>query len=213
MKTYDIRITFIREILGTLCADPEVHKKYIAAELTKGNNAENEKRLAEELAALPAGEVATLPVTRFYRDPRGRPSLADYQVKGFLKEALETLLDVEDGQHKIGRRKLSPFTVKGLVDGHVFVSPRWLPLSEAGIPLATLTRPLRAQTMQGPRVALATSEVIPAGTVLEFQIRTLSDDWDAWLPKALEYGCLRGLGQWRNAGYGSFTYEILPEKK
>ena len=27
----------------------------------------------------------------------------------------------------------------------------------------------------------------------------------------LDYGKLRGLGQWRNSGKGRFTYELLPE--
>jgi hypothetical protein len=30
----------------------------------------------------------------------------------------------------------------------------------------------------------------------------------AVLKEWLDYGALRGLGQWRNAGYGAFTYEV-----
>ena len=63
-------------------------------------------------------------------------------------------------------------------------------------------------TPQGPRVALATSELIPEGTAVSFTITILSDDMTKWVTDALEYGAMRGLGQWRNAGYGSFTVEV-----
>jgi hypothetical protein len=209
MKKLNIRLTFTRDILGTICNDPEVHKKYLQAEARKDADEATLKKLEAELAALPAEDSLKLAVTRFYRDPQGRPALADYQVKGFIKEALETLLGIDGaGDHKIGKRKLSPFTCRGLVDALVFVTPRWMPLADSDKPLQTLTRPLRAMTPQGPRVALATSELIPEGTAVSFTITILSDDMTKWVTDALEYGAMRGLGQWRNAGYGSFTVEV-----
>lgn len=67
-------------------------------------------------------------------------------------------------------------------------------------------RPLRAQTAQGERIALANSEELPAGTWCDFQITTLIED--AQMQKCIvewfQYGFLRGIGQWRNSGKGRF---------
>ena len=70
-------------------------------------------------------------------------------------------------------------------------------------------RPLRAQTMQGERVALASSETIPAGSYVIFEIAMLLDSHEKAVIEALNYGTLRGFGQWRNSGKGRFHYEIL----
>ena len=82
-----------------------------------------------------------------------------------------------------------------------------------------LERPLRAETAQGPRVALARSEKIDEGWELEFTIRVVENagtaksapiDLDV-IKELLSYGELKGLLQWRNAGFGSFKYEVLEE--
>ena len=71
-----------------------------------------------------------------------------------------------------------------------------------------LQRPLRGQTAQGERIALATSETVPAGSEVEFTIRCLSDSHEKAVMEWLEYGKFKGLGQWRNAGFGRFEYEV-----
>ena len=70
-------------------------------------------------------------------------------------------------------------------------------------------RPLRAQTMQGERVALASSETVPAGSSMTFEIKMLTDGHEKAVKEALDYGRFRGFGQWRNSGKGIFHYEIL----
>lgn len=76
--------------------------------------------------------------------------------------------------------------------------------------IGVLERPLRGQTPQGERVALAKSETVPAGTRLEFDV--IVQDVEAVTTEVLEewfsYGQRRGLGQWRNGGWGAFTYEL-----
>ena len=75
--------------------------------------------------------------------------------------------------------------------------------------------------MQGPRVALARSEEVPAGSIIEFtvilasptltnkeKVKIASDDL---LKEWLDYGQLHGLGQWRNSGKGRFIYKFIPE--
>lgn len=70
-------------------------------------------------------------------------------------------------------------------------------------------RPLRAQTAQGERVSLANSEQIPAGSTCEFEIVLLDDSHEKVVREWLDYGALRGIGQWRNSSKGRFAYEIL----
>jgi hypothetical protein len=69
-----------------------------------------------------------------------------------------------------------------------------------------LQRSLRAMTAQGPRVSLAKSEVLPEGTTFSFTIEVLDNSplKEEHIKEILSYGVLKGLGQWRNAGYGRF---------
>ena len=69
--------------------------------------------------------------------------------------------------------------------------------------------------MRGPRVSLAASEMIDLPWSVEFVVTLLPNPvskssaqvtWDA-IETALDYGQFQGLGQWRNGGYGRFTWE------
>lgn len=69
--------------------------------------------------------------------------------------------------------------------------------------------PLRAETAQGPRVALAHSETCPAGSWIEMDILTRQDDLMKYVPEWLNSGMFSGISQWRNAGKGRFVWEQL----
>jgi hypothetical protein len=75
---------------------------------------------------------------------------------------------------------------------------------------AYLQRSLRAETAKGPRVALAKSEQLPAGTKFRFVL--LIDDKSPVTEDKLillfDRGAMKGLGQWRNADYGKFMYKL-----
>lgn len=73
-------------------------------------------------------------------------------------------------------------------------------------------RPLRAQTAQGERVSLVNSEEIPAGRTCEFDVILLDDSHEKVVREWLDYGILRGIGQWRNSGKGRFTYTAYEVK-
>ena len=75
--------------------------------------------------------------------------------------------------------------------------------------IGTCQRPLRGQTPQGERIALANSETIPAGSWIEFTIKCLCDSHEAAVREWLDYGELRGIGQWRNSGKGRFKWEEI----
>lgn len=194
-----IKITLTEDMLGTASANPDIHKEYIASKSADAEKSE------EELKALHADALMEKSTTVFPRDADGTPILWDYQFKGFIKEAVGVLVDLLDKETRIGKTKLTKFTHKRIVDNFIFVSPRKLRLSEKVGSLCT--RPLRADTMQGERVALASSETIPAGATFTCEIRTLNPQLDDLVRKCLDYGALKGIGQWRNSGKGRFTWE------
>jgi hypothetical protein len=196
MKNLKIRITLLDEILGTASNDPEIHKEYIAS---KSPDAQS---LSEEVAAIGVEEVIEKSMTVFPRGADGKPILWDYQLKGFFKDACSMLTRVDGTASK----KLKAY--KKIIDGLVFVAPRQIPIIYKGT-IGSCQRPLRAQTAQGERVALANSETIPAGAYVDVEITLLSDEHEAAVREWLDYGKLRGLGQWRNSGKGRFEWEEL----
>lgn len=200
-----IRLTFTEELLGTAPSDPEIHAEFIAS---KGPDAQT---LAEEVAAIGTDAAVEKSKTVFPRDASGRPSIWDYQIKGLFKDACGMLT------RAIGTRSSALTAYKKIIDGLVFVHPRQIPLIlPAGGSVGNCQRPLRAQTAQGERVALAHSETVPAGTAIEFEVSAMKlakskADLDACVEEWLNYGALRGLGQWRNSGKGRFTWERIAE--
>lgn len=130
--------------------------------------------------------------------------LFDFQVKGFLKNAASVL----NGKVYGGVRNL-----RSKVNNLVFVIPRQIPLIlPAGEGIEYLERPLRAETAQGPRVALARSEMLPEGTHFRCGLEVLPGEiGEEVLRDLLDYGYFMGIGQWRNGGFGTFRYELRRE--
>ena len=63
----------------------------------------------------------------------------------------------------------------------------------------------------GERVALAASETVPAGTVLEFSVLVMNPKDAETVREWLDYGRLRGLFQWRNSGKGAYLWDELDD--
>ena len=200
MEKMKVRITFTEQILGTASNNPDIHREFIAK---KAPDAES---IEEEVAAIGADEVADKGMTVFPRMEDGTPFLWDYQVKGFFKDACSMLRRTKSSKSF----KLSAH--RKVIDGCVFVRPRKIPFVMSG-EMGDCQRPLRAQTAQGERIALAESETVPAGSTIEFEVVTMADACDATIiSEWLNYGAFRGLGQWRNAGNGTFEWELLDSK-
>ncbi len=196
MKILKVKVNFFEDILGTASANPEIHEEFIASK------APDAMSMDEEVAAIGADEVFEKGMTVFPRDADGNPIAWDYQWKGFFKDAAGALRKVP------GTVCSKVKAYKKEIDGLIFPEPRMIPIEFDG-EMGICQRPLRGQTAQGERVALASSECIPAGASMTFEIRLLVDDHEAWVREMLDYGALRGFGQWRNSGKGRFTYEIL----
>jgi len=203
MKKIKVKLTLTEEMLG-MCAQADVHERYIASK------APDKASREEEVAALGVDDVVEESRTVFPRE-NGEPFLWDYQVKGFCKDACGMLRRAEGTKSS----KLSAH--KKIIDGMIFPGPRKIMLqTPKKSRLGNCQRPLRAETAQGPRVALADSETVPAGTTLEITFTILeaiakkgTPSVEECLMEWLEYGELRGLGQWRNSGKGKFTFEII----
>lgn len=195
LKEMKIRITFTEPMLGTASANPDLHREFIA------EKAPTPEETGEEMQALNAEETFEKSMTVFPRNAEGQPILWNYQIEGFFKDACGMLKRVGDSESA----KIKAY--KKEIDGLIFVEERQIPI-QTDKPIAILQRPLRAQTAQGERVALASSEQIEAGAVIEFTIGMLIDRKKA-VREWLDYGKLRGIGQWRNSGMGRFTWEEI----
>jgi hypothetical protein len=192
-----IKITLLEELLGTASADPEIHREFIASK------SPNPKTIEDEVAAIGVEAKVEKSMTVFPRH-EGQPILFDYQVKGFFKDACSSLSRVPGTKSN----KLKAY--KKIIDGIIFVFPRHIALRlPEGSSIGNCQRPLRAQTAQGERIALANSETVPPGTEIECEIKMLDEGHEALVKEWLDYGELRGLGQWRNSGKGRFKYSVV----
>ncbi len=195
MKKIKVKVTFKDEVLGTACADPDIHREFIASK------APDAPSMEEEVAALGVDAVVERGTTVFPRGKEGVPILYDYQIRGFFKDTCSALRKVK------GTESFKVKAYKKVIDGLVFVEPREIPLRFDG-EVGTCQRPLRAQTAQGERIALASSETVPEGTTAEFTVVLLDDDMEALVVEWLDYGEFKGIGQWRNSGKGRFAWEV-----
>lgn len=197
LASMKIRIDFQEDLLGSWPADQEVLTRYIS------NKAPADWLQAEEGDAI-AKRSEDTGYTVFPQDQEGM-YLWNYHLKGFLKEAGNVLKEA------VGVKNL-----RSKIDNHVFVNPRRLyifrgtngKVQKVKEPDDILERPLRAQTAMGPRVTLAGSERIMAPSYIYATVELVPHkelDLDL-IQQLLDYGRLKGLGQWRNASYGSFTW-------
>lgn len=221
-----VRITLTEDMLGTVPKDKEVYKTYIETKKPE-DNMENESQTVEE--------IEEKGWTGFMSDEKGL-FVWDYFVKGFLKHAGNVLK--ETVKIKALRSKIDDFVFvfprriyfgKKQVDGEVYF-PLKMPdgvidrgcehawcgsVYEKGTkiePDGVFERPLRAQTMQGPRVTLARSDYISAGTQFEFEIKLYPPHKainEELIKTLLDYGQYMGFGQFRNGSFGRFSYEIM----
>lgn len=198
MKKMTVRLTFLESILGTSPANKDVYRDFIATKAPDANTVE------DEVAALGVEAVAEKGMTVFPRLDDGTPFFYDYQIKGFFKDTCGGLRRVK------GTLSSGVKAYKQVIDKLIFPEPRTIPILFDG-DMTVCQRPLRAQTMQGERVSLASSEEIPAGAVVEFTIVMLSDEHEKLVREWLDYGKYSGIGQWRNSGRGRFTWELIDE--
>lgn len=189
---YKVKITFTTSVLGSQ-PQRDIAEEFIADKFVENGGILPE----EELDALPV--MMDKGTTAFHRVD-GKPVFFDYQIKGFLKEA---------GRIFNGLNNVKALRSK--IENFVFIKPRYFEIHiPEGKEISYCSRPLRAETAQGPRVAIARSEEIPAGSWFEVTLEIFKSQVDDDLLRELmTYGEYKGLGQWRNGGHGRFVFEFL----
>lgn len=181
MATVAIEITFTEEVLGSSPNTKEIYSEFIASK------APDAASVADEVEAVGADEVTEKGTTVFPRNDDGEPVIWDYQLKGFMKDACGALRRVP------GTLSSKCKAYKKVIDGTIFVKERSVAfqLPEGG-EVGICERPLRADTPQGARVALARSETVPAGTKIRFTLVVMNkSDWPL-VQEWLDYGQFRG---------------------
>jgi len=195
MKELNIIVTLEEEMLGTSSSDPNVHREYIASKAPDAPSTE------EEVEALGVEGVIIKGMTVFPKE-NGIPFVWDYMIKGFFKDSCNALARVKDTRSS----KIKAY--KKVIDGLIFPQPRKIMLNiPKGKEMGNCQRPLRANTAQGERIALANSETVPEGTTMKCTIKILEDSHEKLVKEWLDYGMLKGLGQWRNSGKGRFSWK------
>lgn len=220
---YELKISLLEPMLGTVPKDTSIYGDWVLAKREEGQKdlPESEKDKDDEtLTVDTVGAEERKGWTGFHWD-QGGPFIYNYMVKGFLKNAAKVL-----------RQQSGISALQSKVTNFVYVRPRrvhfdmadamqaeelvsYIGTGEATAKigpngLACLERPLRAETMRGPRVSLARSDVIGGGTVIRCVVKLLKNPeiTEKVLRYLLQYGENQGLGQWRNADWGSFEYEL-----
>ncbi len=195
MKKMHVKVELTEEMLGTSPSSEEIYREFI------GSKSPDATSVEDEVAAIGVDSVVEKGMTVFPRNADGEPIMWDYQLKGFFKDACSSLNRVKDSESK----KIKAY--KKVIDGIIFIDEREVVIDMHGGDMGVCERPLRAQTAQGERVALASSETVPAGSTLEFTVTMLDDGVEKAVREWLDYGRLRGLGQWRNSGKGRFVWQ------
>lgn len=189
-------LTLTTELLGTVPLNKEIFGKYIEPNAPDAVDTSKDAEDIEESDA--KGK------TGFFKDEEGL-YIMEYMIKGFLKAAGYALKDI-----------LGISAMKSKIDNFVFIEPRKIhlmrevdgKLQNIQEPDGSLVRPLRSTSPQGwDRVSLANSDYLNPGAVLTFNLVLLPHRELTWkvLDQVFQYGRLKGLGQFRNGGYGKFN--------
>ena len=200
------RLIGLSPILGSQPASEAIRTQFVSSKAPETELSEEERELFD------SEERQTRGLSVFARDPEHDDQiiLLDYMVRGFFKASLGAL-----------QKQLGVKSYKSKVDKYLFVHPRRIPLMRNGKPIydedSQYERPLRADTPKGPRVGLQASECIDTPWSIEIELRLIPNDrsakstelcWEA-IERALDYGELSGLGQFRNGSYGTFTWKRI----
>ncbi len=194
MITIATTVRFTEDVLGSV-ATLDVYKSYQAQKAI-----ENGTYVSDEFATVIDQNRGR---TAFHRDGN-KPVIYDYVIKGFFKEACKACRQMPDTHSA----KLTAYKTK--IDQLVHVTPRRIAL-ELRKPTIDNARPLRADTPQGPRVTVVTSEAAQAGTIMRFQIVLLAPTviGEVLIREWLDFGQWSGIGQWRSGGHGRFVVEQM----
>lgn len=212
-----VKLTLTTEMLAMSSGNKEILEEFIASKAATATDAQ------EEIEATIDPDAVDKSSTVFPTDENGI-FVWDYQVRGYLKSALKTLIETD------AEVTVSKWAAAKAVDKFLFVRPRRIYFQDQSgasikAPDGVNQRPLRATTLQGERICLARSEFVAVGRVLEFRIIWLGSRVaregkrktvgksdiavfeETLVRKMLDVGELAGIGRWNGGGFGCFSYE------
>lgn len=200
-----IRVEMLDEMLGTNPGNDEMFEEWV-----KGKRGEGVEMDGGEDVLGSVEEGMEKMTTVFRRDEGGVLCIPGYMLKGNLKANGDTIRARKKG----GKGERSGWeSWRSKVDNNVHVRPKVIRLMRDGEELreadGVRVRPLRAKTAQGERVSLARSEYVRAGTYFECEVVIRGMVSEKQVLECLEEGEWYGLGQWRNAGNGTYKFEVL----
>lgn len=198
-ETVNVRLTFTEEVLGQMPTSKKLYEDFIASKAPDAMTTE------EEIEEFGIEKVMTDSTTVFQKTEDGVPFIYDYQIRGAFKDACGLLRRIPGSESS----KIKAY--KKVIDGNIFVRGRKNPFHLSG-EQGICQRPLRADTPMGTRNALASSETVPKGSTLTFQVVLMdSKAHKEALLEWLNYFYFHGIGQWRNSGKGTCVFEILDD--
>jgi hypothetical protein len=191
MKTIKYRITLTEPMLGTVPKNKELHSTFIASKISEVQGVEETENVED---------LKERGYTGFMSDDKGL-FVYDYLFRGFLKNSANVLKD-----------NVKIKALKSKLTNYVFVTPRKIYLGKTK-PDGVLERSLRADTPMGLRVTLTKSDYVSEGTAFDIEITFIphKEVNEEVVEELLGYGKFQGLGQWRNASYGRFSFEKLED--
>lgn len=199
---YRLEVHFETPLLGAQ-SSADVMTKYVHAK--RGIEASE-----SELEMLPDDEL-NLKTSVFHRSADGEPVLMSHQLKGYFKEAAGVLNGKAGGKTKVKNLKSKVRSLVFVVDQVIALQP---PEQDTKLSMLvdTLERPIRRDTMYGPKASLTRSEMLPAGTWFRCALEVYPGEVDEEvLRDLLDYGWNAGMGQWRDGGFGRFRYQLTKE--
>lgn len=211
MKEYmfemSVKLKLTAPLLGTNSNNPNIASEF---QLAKRPELLDVSEQLSDLADTLADVSPDIPMTVFLKaaDENGEMHeyLSSHMILGFFKEACGALARNKDTKSS----KLKAY--KKVIDTNIFIKERKL-FIQGDYTVGTNERPLRTSGPKGERVALANSEEIVwedgEEVWLECTIQCLQPKLMETVAEWLDYGQYHGLGQWRNARYGTFEWELL----
>lgn len=221
-KTYRATINFIRDVLGTQPADPDIRRKYIEAKFTgagkTGNagdvavakskmeqeieNFMNDKEIQDKIE-----EIAERGLTVFYRDNESQIALSDVILRGWFKAAFAHVAHREKwftyGKEKKNRAEN---WLRKWIGERIAFHQQYIPIPDENFYI--FVRPIRIEYMGESKSSIIATETAKAPFAIQFDFSIEDDVNPEWLPQILERGKWKGMGQWNNAQWGTFTYKL-----
>ena len=158
------------------------------------------------------------------------PYYYNYQIRGFFKDSCGLMQKAESKDEEGKKTKTTESgkltSYKKVIDGGIFVFPRriaidipeyyldddgitMIPSRDENGKLRVVQRSLRTSGPSGERVAIAASEMIPAGSTMKFTIGMTSPKFKPAVIEWLNYACVHGISGWRNSGLGTCVWREI----